>query len=196
MNLPADRLQPDRVATSREPGQHLLHRHLAQHLRRAEQPIRRDRQFARPVGDPHPRPGHQHPPAAQGHRPALTPVAHRGSRHDVLAPRPGQRTHVGLHQRHHDLQTGATARASSALVHVLGNLGHRHPDPLRDRGRARLHRLDLATLLHGGPLSVGVSWQTPDTYHTAGLERGTATSSSTKHGTTSSPGRVRRMRLM
>jgi hypothetical protein len=30
-----------------------------------------------------------------------------------------------------------------------------------------------------------VSWRTPDTYHTAGLERGTATSSSTRPGTTS-----------
>ena len=43
----------------------------------------------------------------------------------------------------------------------------------------------LATLLHGGPLAVGVSWRTPDTYHTAGLERGTATSTSTRPGTTS-----------
>jgi len=30
-----------------------------------------------------------------------------------------------------------------------------------------------------------VSWRTPDTYHTAGLERGTATSTSTRPGTTS-----------
>jgi hypothetical protein len=33
--------------------------------------------------------------------------------------------------------------------------------------------------------AVGVSCQTPDTYHTAGLKRGTATSSSTRPGTTS-----------
>ena len=30
-----------------------------------------------------------------------------------------------------------------------------------------------------------MSWQTPDTYHTAGLKRGTATSNSTRPGTTS-----------
>ena len=35
------------------------------------------------------------------------------------------------------------------------------------------------------PSRVGLSWQTPDTYHTAGLERGTATSTSTRPGTTS-----------
>ena len=55
----------------------------------------------------------------------------------------------------------------------------------RSGNAVALHGLDLATLLHGGPLAVGVSWRTPDTYHTAGLERGTATSTSTRPGTTS-----------
>ncbi|CDZ90262.1 hypothetical protein RHRU231_680031 [Rhodococcus ruber] len=36
-----------------------------------------------------------------------------------------------------------------------------------------------------------MSWQTPDTYHTAGIERGTATSISTKPGTTSVIARIR-----
>ena len=42
---------------------------------------------------------------------------------------------------------------------------------------ARVHGLDLATLARGGRLAVGVSWRTPDTYHMAGLERGTGTPS-------------------
>ena len=43
----ADRLEPDRVAAGRQPGEHLLHRHLAQHLGRGEQLIGR-RSPARP----------------------------------------------------------------------------------------------------------------------------------------------------
>jgi hypothetical protein len=43
----------------------------------------------------------------------------------------------------------------------------------------------LVILGHGGPLAVGVLGGTPDTYQTAGLERGTATSTSTRPGTTS-----------
>src|SRR5258705_8476169 len=104
----------------------------------------------------------------------------------MLALRPGQRRHVSLHQRRHHLQTGTNGQGQQSLLHVLGDLGHRHTDALRERGRA--HGLDLTTLLHGGPLAVGVSWRTPDTYHTAGLERGTATSSSTRPGTTSRNG--------
>src|SRR6476660_9284879 len=50
--------------------------------------------------------------------------------------------------------------------------------------RRRIHGLILATLLHSGG-SDGVLGGTPDTYHTAGLKRGTATSSSTRPGTTS-----------
>src|SRR5882757_2926126 len=104
----------------------------------------------------------------------------------MLALRAGQRGHVSLHQRRHDLQTGAHGQRQQTLAHILGDLGHRHTDPLWNRGCARVHGLNLATLLHGGPLAVGVLGGTPDTYHTAGLERGTATSTSTKPGTTSS----------
>jgi hypothetical protein len=46
-------------------------------------------------------------------------------------------------------------------------------------------RTGLVTLLRGGPLAVGVLGGTPDTYHTAGLGWGTATSTSTRPGTTS-----------
>ena len=94
----------------------------------------------------------------------------------MTALRRGQRGHVGLHQCLHHLQRGAHGQREQALLHVLGDLGHRHADPFRDRGHGRVRGLVLATLLHGGPLAVGVSWRTLDTYHTAGLERGTATS--------------------
>ena len=150
--LPADRLKPDRVAASRQAGQHPLQRHLAQQLRRAEQLIRGDRHLPGPVGGPHPRAGDRHPPATQGHRPTLTPVPHRHPHHVVPALRPGQCVHVGLHQRRHHLQARTHGQGQQPLVHALGDLTHRHTDPLRDGGHARAHRLVLATLLHGGPL--------------------------------------------
>ena len=56
-DLLTDRLEPDRVAARRQPGQHLLHRHLAQDLRRAEQLIGRNRQLPGAVGGAHPRTG-------------------------------------------------------------------------------------------------------------------------------------------
>ncbi len=184
-DLLADRLQPDRIPARREPGQHLLHRHLAQDLRRGEQLIGRNRQLPGAVGGPYPRAGHRHPPSTQGHRPAFMAVTHRRTRLIVAALRAGQLGHVGLHQRRHHLQAGAHRQRQQTLLHVLGDLGHGHTDPLWNRGHARVHGLNLATLLHGGPLAVGVLGGTPDTYHTAGLERGTATSTSTKPGTTS-----------
>jgi hypothetical protein len=163
-------------------GEHLLHRHFAQHLGRGEQLIRRDRQFARPVRGPHPRAAHRRPSSAQGHRPAFAAVPHRRARRIVPALRAGQLGHVGLHQRLHDLQADAHGQRQQALLHVLGDLAHRHTDPPWKRGRARVHGPNLATLLHGGPLALGVLGGTPDTYYTAGLERGTATSTSTRPG--------------
>ena len=50
-----------------------------------------------------------------------------------------------------------------------------------------IRRTDDAADLHVVPFAVGVSWRTPDTYHTVGLERGTASSTSTPPGKT--PGR-------
>jgi len=45
----------------------------------------------------------------------------------------------------------------------------------------------LVVLLHGGPLPVGGSWGTPDTYQMAGIRRGTATSKDPRR-----PGQPRR----
>ena len=138
-DLLPDRLEPDRVAAGRQPGEHLLHRHLAQDLRRGEQLIGRDRQLPGAVGGAHPRPGHRHPAPTQGDRAALAAVAHRGPGRVVPALRPGQRGHVGVHQRLHDLQAGTHGQRQQTLLHVLGDLGHRHSDLLRQR-RSRPRR--------------------------------------------------------
>ena len=37
----------------------------------------------------------------------------------------GQRSHVGVHQRLHHLQAGAHGQRQQALLHALGDLGHR-----------------------------------------------------------------------
>jgi hypothetical protein len=58
-------------------------------------------------------------------------VAYRGPALVVPALRAGQRGHVGVHQRLHHLQAGADGQRQQALLHALGDLGHRHTDLLR-----------------------------------------------------------------
>ena len=50
--------------------------------------------------------------------------------------------------------------------------------------RRRIEHSTLIVIGHGGPFLVGVTWRLPDTYHQAGIERDTATSTSTTRGTT------------
>jgi hypothetical protein len=50
---------------------------------------------------------------------------------------------------------------------------------------ARARTAVLVVVGHGGPLLGRTSWRKPDTYHAAGIEPGTATSTSTTRGTTS-----------
>ena len=83
-DLLPDRLKPDRVAAGREPGQHLLHRHLAQDLRRAEQLIGRDRQLTRSRRRPAPAGGSPAPGAHPG-----SPTRARGRAAPPCAPRRG-----------------------------------------------------------------------------------------------------------
>lgn len=87
-------------------------------------------------------------------------------------PRSGQGSHVGIHHRCFPaVRRPRPTRAD--LLHVPSDLGHRHSDLLRNPGHGRVHELVLATL-HGDPCCRS-SWRNArDTYHTAGLERGTA----------------------
>ena len=55
-------------------------------------------------------------------------VAHRGPAMVVAALGPGQRADVRVHQCLHHLQTGTHGEGEQALLHVLGDLGHRHTD--------------------------------------------------------------------
>src|SRR3954449_229906 len=78
-----------------------------------------------------------------------------------------------------------TARASKSLAHVGSDLLHRDPDMVGHGKCRRVGHGRLILLGHSGPLSLGVLGGSPETYHPVGLGRGTATSSSTRPGTTS-----------
>ncbi len=66
----------------------------------------------------------------------------------------------------------------------MARIVHCHPYARRHRDDG-VERLCLAVLHVGGPLALGSVLADADTYHLAGIERGTATSSSTTTGTTS-----------
>src|SRR6266545_4301041 len=75
-------------------------------------------------------------------------------------------------------------------VSRLGDLGERDGDLLghgqpKDTRHAGLDVGRLVLLAHGGPLPRGALGGSPETYQTAGLRWGTATSTSTRAGTTS-----------
>jgi hypothetical protein len=93
----------------------------------------------------------------------------------VLAAPPARRGHVGLHQLLHHLQPGTDRQREQPLAQVSSDLVHRHAHLLRHGQRTRVEVVDLILLGHSGPLFVGSSWRTPNTYRKAGIGRGTAT---------------------
>jgi hypothetical protein len=93
---------------------------------------------------------------------------------------------------HHLMRPASVAPACSAhrhrqqpLADIGDNLPDRHRRRLRHTQRPRGSIDPLVVLFHSGPLLDGVSGKTPNTYRTAGVRRGTATSNSTKSGATS-----------
>jgi hypothetical protein len=118
LDLLTDRFEPDRVTAARQAAEHLAQRHPAQDLAVAEQVIGRHRHLTA-AGRTHPRPLDADPTPAQGDRPALTTVAHRGPPGVVSAPRPAHRGHIGLHQGGHHLQAGADREGEQALPFLV-----------------------------------------------------------------------------
>src|SRR4051794_36637171 len=80
---------------------------------------------------------------------------------------------------------GADREGEQSLAHVGSDLLHRDADMVRHGKCRRVGHGRLILLGHSGPLSLGVLGGSPETYHPVGLGRGTATSSSTRPGTTS-----------
>ena len=183
-----DRFQAHRVPAGRQARQHPFHRHPPEDLGGGEQFVGRHRKLSGAVHRPDPRALHTDPAPAQGHRPGPGAVTDRDPLGVVAPARAGQRGHVGVHQRAHDLQAGADRQREQALTHVLGDVSHHHAHPVRHSQFERVTRaalLPLVLLGHGGPLPRGALGRTPETYHSASLRWGTATSSSTNPGTTS-----------
>jgi len=100
-------LQAAPVAARRQAGQHLLHGQLAEDLGRGEQVIRRQVQLTGPVGRPHPRPGHWHPPPAQSHRSGAGAMPVPRPIHVVPAIRATQPGDILVEHGGHHLQAGA-----------------------------------------------------------------------------------------
>ena len=151
----ADRLQSDRVAAGRHPGQHPLHRHLPEQLGGGEQLIGGHRYLPGPVDRADPRPDHRHSRAAQGHRPGLGAMPGRDPLRVVPAAWPARRGHVGLHQLGHHLQPGTDREGEQSLTHVGGDLVHRDAHLLGHGERPRVDDVPLVALGHGGPLLPG-----------------------------------------
>ena len=152
LDLLADRFEPGLPAAGGDPGQHLGHRHAAQHLGAGEQLVGGHRQLAGAVGRTHPRPLNRHTPSAQGDRALLAAVPHRAPGRVVLALRPAHRGHVGVHHRGHHLQPRAHSHRQQALAHVGDDLAERDAHGI-GHGECRRGSIDrLVVLFHSGPL--------------------------------------------
>jgi len=196
LDLGADRLKAQTIAASRQAAEHPLQCQPAQDLGGREQLVGGDGKLARAVGGTDPGTLHRDPPSPKGHRAVLVAVADRGPVRVVLALGTGQRVHRLLHQRPQHLQPGAHGQRQQALLGRLGDLGQRDRDLVWDGQlrRARGGVPGLVLLAHGGPLPCGALGGSPETYQTAGLRWGTATSRSTNRGTTSAAGLDRTQR--
>jgi hypothetical protein len=131
--------------------------------------------------DRHPRPPNTTDPGAEPCR-----LAVRAWSCLPLGPTFGRQ--FRLQQRVHDPQPHGHAHGQQALPRGGSDLGHGHAQ-LVGQFRQRLdiltlHEAAAGTFFTAVP-SIGPTWRSPDTYHTAGLRRGTATSTSTSPGTTS-----------
>src|SRR6266704_5219824 len=123
----------------------------------------------------------------KGHPAVLVAVPHGGPVRVVLVLGVGQCGDRLLHQRLEHLQPGTHGQGQQPFLGRLGDSGQRDRDLVWD-GQSQRARLDvpgLVLLAHGGPLPCGVLGGSPETYQTAGLRWGTATSRSTNRATTS-----------
>jgi hypothetical protein len=186
-DLGADRLQAQAIAARGQAAEHPLQRQPTQQLGAREQLVGGHRQLAGAVSGADPGPLDGHAAATQGHRALLVAVAHGGAVGVVLALGASQRGDRLLQQRPHHLQPGAHGQRQQAFLGRLGDLGQRDTDLLGydQASHARLGVPGLILLAHGGPLPCGALGGSPETYQTAGLRWGTATSRSTSRGTTS-----------
>ena len=159
----SDRLQPDRVAAGRQPGEHPVQRHPPQDLGVGEQLVGRP-----PAARPEPSTARirgrcdRDPAPAQAHRPGAVAVPGRGPLGVVAALGPAHRGHVRFHDRGHHLQAGPDREGQQALAHLTGQLGQRHAHRVGHGGLARVDLLVLVVLAHGGPLPRGVLGGSPE----------------------------------
>ena len=130
-------LEAERVATRRELGEHLLHRHRAEHLGRGEVLIGRDRDLTRAVDRSHPRTTDRDLASAEGDRAVLVSVTDGCALGVVAALRPAQGGDALLEDRVHHLQPGADREREQSFAELVGEVGHRDGDGVGHGNRAR-----------------------------------------------------------
>ena len=176
---PDRRTVPGRIPAGRELGEQPLQRHLARNSRRAEQLI------GRHLPSPEPSAVRTRGRLTGTRRPPRSPSRAHGRASPragriVAALRAGQRSRRLASMSRMTWKPAPTANASRPSTQARRS----RPSPRSSAGAAT--RAPRVTVLHqvlffsGGPLPVGALGGTPDTYQTAGLERGTATSTSTR----------------
>jgi hypothetical protein len=181
----ADWLQPGLVVAGRQLGQHPFQRQLVEQLAAGERLPGGQSQLSGAVGGADPRAVDPHPAAAEGDFAGLGAVTDRGPVGLMAALGAGQPLDVGVQQALQHAQAGPNGKGEQALAGGAGQLGERDRDPFGQHqlgvgGQGRVRMLGHVAVRSGR-----AAWSLPDTYHTAGHRAGTATSSSTKSGTTS-----------
>ena len=116
----ADRLGHQAVAAGGHAGQHPLHRHLGQQVRRGEHRVAVQADLTAAVSAHRPGPAHRHLPAAQHHRARSAAVALGCAVRVVLASRAGHRGDLLFHHLgDHDHAGGAAERHQAFSDRVL-----------------------------------------------------------------------------
>jgi hypothetical protein len=174
------------VAATGELGQHPLHRELVQQLGPSERLPGGQGQLGGAVGAADPRPLDPDPAAAEGDSAGLGAVTDRGPLRVVAAPGADQPLDIGVQQTPQHPKAGPNGQGEEALAGGTGQLGQRHRDPFGQdqlgvggQGRVRILRHVAVPFWSSG---LAVARHLPH----GRSQAGTATSSSTKPGTTSS----------
>ena len=189
-------LEADLVAARRELRHHPGQRLSPEQLGRRRQLVGRQVHLGGVVCGAQSGPADRHPATPEGDHPVVAPMAHGGPVRIVAALGARQRRGLGLQDGVDHLHPRTHREGEQALLELAGEIGDGHGDGVRQcDGRLmgvahgvgpRLLRRGapgagaagrgLVVLVHGGPLPELDVLRTPDTYHQAGIRRGTATS--------------------
>jgi hypothetical protein len=167
------------VAAGRQPRQHPLHHHLAEQVIVGERRVGLQLHLAA-VQRARPRPPDGYATAPEHHRAAGAGVPAGAAVGDLGVLGADLRGDLGLHQLGHDTQPHRHTHRQQPLAGRAGDVGQRDAHLIGQLQQiSNVLGRDGAQIrygVHGGPLPSRATWRLPDTYHTAGLRPGIATS--------------------